>query len=274
MTTVHVVHQGTQAAERVADSRPVGWVARLGLTARGLVYLLIGVMAIALATGRRKGEVDQKGALQQLLEHSFGTALVIAMVIGFAAYALWRLSEACFGVTGEGKAVGPRIQSLTRGIVYLILAASGLALLRGSHSSQAGQQRELTARVMQHTGGRLIIGVVGVVIVCVGLALAWEGLRLRFMRYFPAGELTARTRRAVGTLGWFGNISRGCVFAVIGVLVVIAAVRHQPGKAGGLDSALRTLRDGPNGTWILGSIAIGLVAFGLYGLCEARYRRV
>lgn len=274
MTAVSVAQQGAQAVERAADSRPVGWMARVGLTARGLVYLLIGVMAIALATGRRRGEVDQKGALQQLLQHSYGTVLVIAIVAGFAGYALWRLTEACFGVAGEGKKVGPRVQSLTRGVLYLVLAASGVALLRGSHNTQAGQQRELTARVMQHTGGRWIIGVVGVVIVCVGLALAWEGLRLRFMRYFPAGALTARTRRVVGTLGWFGNISRGCVFTVIGALVLIAAVRHQPSKAGGLDSALRTLRDGPNGTWILGAIAVGLVAFGLYGLCEARYRRV
>jgi hypothetical protein len=161
-----------------------------------------------------------------------------------------------------------------RGLVYAGLAFTGYALLHGSSSSQAGQQREMTARVMQHTGGRWLVGTVGVVIAVVGLALAWEGLRLKFMRYFPAGALRPGTRRLVEVLGWVGNIARGLVFAVVGTLVVIAAVRYQPSKAGGLDAALKTLRDRNDGQVILLAIAVGLMAFGVYGLFEARYRRV
>ena len=273
MTTVDVVHRGANAGHRAADSRPVGWLARAGLTARGLVYLLMGMLTVGVASGRRT-EVDQKGALQQLLVRPYGTTLVAAMAVGFAGYAFWRLTEAAFGVTGEGRAVGPRIQSLARGLIYLGLALSAVALLRGSHSSQAGQQREVTARVMQHAGGRVLVTGVGVVVACVGLALAWEGVRLRFMRYFPAGALGNGTRRLAAVLGWFGNIARGLVFAVVGALVIVAAVRHQPSKAGGLDTALKTLRDGPHGLAILAGIAAGLIAFGLYGLLEARLRRV
>ena len=267
------MQRGADQIERAVNSRPVGWVARAGLTARGIVYLLLGLLTLALAQGRH-AEVGQKGALKQLLTHPYGKVLVVAMVVGFAGYAFWRLSEAAFGVTGEGKAKGPRIQSLVRGLVYAGLAFTGVALLRGSSQSQAGQQRELTAQVIHHTGGRWLVGTVGVVIAIVGLALAWEGLRLRFMRYFPAGALSPGTRRLVSVLGWVGNIARGLVFAVIGTLVVIAAVRFEPSKAGGLDEALKTLRDRNDGSLILLVVAVGFMAFGVYGLFEARYRRV
>jgi hypothetical protein len=257
----------------VADSRPVGWVARVGLTARGLVYVLIGVLALTVARGGHK-EVDQKGALQQVLTHSYGSVLVGAMAAGFAAYALWRLSEAAFGVTGEGRAVGPRIQSLVRGLIYAALAVSAVSLLQGSHSSQAGQQSEITARVMHHSGGRWLVGLVGLAIAAAGLILAWQGVRLRFMKYFPAGALKPRVRALVRALGGFGTVARGLVFAVVGVLVVVAAERFEPSKAGGLDEALKTLRDRSYGQLILTVIALGLIAFGMYGLLEARYRRV
>jgi hypothetical protein len=256
-----------------ADSRPVGWAARAGLTARGLVYVLIGLLALTIARGGR-GEADQKGALEQVLARPYGAVLVGAMAAGFAAYALWRLSEALTGVAGEGRAMGPRIQSFVRGLIYAGLAASAVSLLMGSRGSQAGQQREFTARVMHHTDGRWVVGAVGVIIAIAGLVLAWQGLRLRFMKYFPAGALSPHIRALVRLLGRFGNIARGLVFLVVGVLVVVAAVRFEPSKAGGLDEALKTLRDRSYGQLILTVIAVGLMAFGAYGLLEARYRRV
>ena len=251
----------------------MGWIARVGLTARGVVYLLVGLLALAVANGRHS-EVDQKGALQQVLAHPYGVVLVLLVAVGLYAYALWRLSEAAFGVTGEKPGAGPRVASLVRGIIYLILAFSVTGLLLGNSGSQASQQKELTARVMHHTGGRLLVAIVGVAIAVTGLYLAWQGLRLSFMRYFPEGPVSPAARRTIRILGAIGNVARGLVFALVGFLVVVAAVRFEPNKAGGLDEALKTLRDQPYGPYLLAVTAIGLVAFGLYGLCEARFRRV
>jgi Domain of Unknown Function (DUF1206) len=267
------VEDAANHARATAQSRPVDWAARAGLTARGVVYLLIGLLALSVARGGR-GEVDQKGALEQVIRHPYGSVIVGAMAVGFAGYALWRLSEAAFGVTGEAPGAAPRLQSLVRGLVYATLAVSAMSLLLGSHSSQAGQQRELTARVMHHTGGRWLVGAVGLAIAVTGLVLAWEGLRLRFLKYFPESALQPGIRKVIRTLGRVGNVARGLVFGLVGVLVVVAAVRFQPSKAGGLDEALKTLRDATYGPLILGVIALGLVAFGAYGLLEARYRRV
>ncbi len=256
-----------------AESRPLGWAARLGLTTRGVVYLLMGLLAVLVARGAAV-QVDQKGALAQLVARPFGGLLVAVMAAGFAGYALWRLSEAAVGVSGEGRRVGPRVQSLVRGLVYAGLAVSAVALLRGSSTSQATQQQTLTARAMEQPGGRWLVAAVGVVILGVGLALVAEGVQLRFMRYFPVGALSPRVRHTVRVLGAVGTVARGLVFALTGGLVVAAAWTYEPAKASGLDGALKTLRDQPFGPLLLTLAGAGLVAFGMYGLAEARYRRV
>jgi hypothetical protein len=268
-----MINEAKSTARRAADARPMGWAARLGLVARGLVYLLVGLLAWSVARGANH-ELDQKGALAQVLDHPYGRVLVVLIAIGLYGYALWRLSEAAFGVTGEPPGAGPRIASLVRGIVYLALAVTATSLLRGSNTSQASQQQEITARIMHHTGGRWLIGIVGIAIALTGLYLAWQGLRLKFMRYFPEGPTSPSARKVIRVLGAIGNVARGLVFTLVGFLVLMAAVRYEPQKARGLDGALKTLRDQPYGPYLLGAVALGLVAFGLYGLAEAKYRRV
>ena len=111
----------TVSVRQAARGDAMAVLARWGLAARAAIYLLIGVLAIALATGSRRGETDQRGAMQELTRHTGGTALVWIIGIGLAGYALWRLSEAAFGVVGEGKKAGPRVQSLARAIIYVVL---------------------------------------------------------------------------------------------------------------------------------------------------------
>ncbi len=261
------------ATKEGVDSRPIDWAARLGLTARGVVYLLLGLLAVLVARGAR-AEVDQKGVLEQVIARPFGGAVVALLALGFACYSLWRLSEAVFGVTGEKPGPGPRIKSLVRGLVYGFLAVTAVALLFGSKSSQATQQKTLTAQVMAHPGGRWVVALVGAIVVVVGITLVVEGLRLTFMRYFPAGSMSAGLRSAIRQLGRIGTVARGLVFALAGALVVSAAWTYQPAKAGGLDAALKTLREQSYGPVLLGVAGVGLMIFGVYGLAEARYRRV
>ena len=127
----------------------------------------------------------------------------------------------------------------------------------------------MTATVMHHPGGRWLVGIVGLVIVIVGLVLVFEGIRRKFLKYLELSQLSPRTRRLVERLGMIGTAARGAVFALAGVLVVEAAVTYQPAKAGGIDKALLTLRNQPFGESLLILAALGLIIFGIYGLCEA-----
>jgi Domain of Unknown Function (DUF1206) len=249
-------------------------LARAGLVARGIIYILVGWIAVLVALGHGSHEADQQGALQYLAGKPYGLVSLWLLGIGFAAYALWRLSEAAFGVAGDGKRAGPRLRSLARAVIYGGLSYLTFQVLSGTQGSQSGQQQDVTARVMQHPGGRWLVGIVGLVIIIVGLVLVMEGVRRKFMKYLRTSQMRPRTRRVVELLGVTGTIARGVVVALVGVGVVDAAVSYNSAASGGIDKALLGLRNQPVGPALLMLVALGLVIFGIYGLCEARWRRV
>jgi Domain of Unknown Function (DUF1206) len=261
-------------ARRAANSPAVHALARAGLVARGIIYVLIGWVAILIAAGHSSREADQEGALQLLAGKPYGMVSLWLLGIGFVGYALWRFSEAAFGVTGEGNGARPRLKSLVRGLVYAGFAYLTFQVISGAHSSQAGRQQDVTASVMRHAGGRWLVGIVGLIVVIAGVALVAQGIRRKFMRYLETSRMSPRARRIVEWLGAIGTTARGVVFALAGALVIDAAVTYSPSKAGGVDKALLTLRDQPFGQFLLGLAAVGLIIFGIYGLCEARWRRV
>jgi uncharacterized protein DUF1206 len=262
-------------ARRASDSPVARALARAGLAARGVLYILIGCVAILVAAGQSSQQADQQGALQLLASQPYGLVSLWLLGIGFAGYALWRLSEAAFGVTGEGNGAGARLKSLVRALIYAFFAYLTFKLISGAGGgSQTARQQDLTATVMHHSGGRWLVGIVGLIIVIAGLVLVFEGVRRKFMKYLQLSQLSYRTRRIVEWLGVIGTAARGVVFALAGVLVIEAAVTYQPSKAGGIDKALLTLRNQPFGEFLLILAALGLIVFGVYGLCEARWRKV
>jgi Domain of Unknown Function (DUF1206) len=263
----------TGTARDASNSRPARVLARAGLTARGILYILMGWVAILVAFGHSKHQADQQGALQLLARQPFGLVLLWLIGIGFAAYALWRLSEAAFGATGDGRKAGPRLRSLGRAIVYAALAALTFQVISHSSGNETKKQQDLSATLMHHSvGGQVLVGVIGAAIAVAGVVLVIEGFRRKFMEYM--GLMGTRTRRVVERLGVVGTAVRGVVIALVGILVIDAAVTYNPSKAGGVDKALLTLRNQPFGEVLVILAGLGLIVFGIYGLCEARWRRV
>jgi hypothetical protein len=249
-------------------------LARFGLAVRGFVYVVIGWLAVQIALGHGSQEANQRGALATVGQHSGGKVLLWVLGFGFAAYALWRLSEAAFGTAAEGRKPGPRVQSLVRGIVYATFAVTTFSFIAGtSKQTQSQQQETITAKLMKHTYGRWLVGLVGAIVVVIGLGMVAEGLRRKFEKQLRMNELHGATRTVVLRLGMIGTTARGVVFAVAGALVVEAAVNYDPTKSTGLDGALRTLANRSYGPWLLGVLAVGLIAFGVYGLAAARFAK-
>jgi hypothetical protein len=263
-----------RTARRASNSPAAHFLARAGLTARGVIYILIGLVAVLVALGQSKHEADQLGALQLLAGKSYGLVALWLLGIGFAAYALWRLSEAAFGVTGEGSGAGPRLKSLGRAIVYAAFSYLTFTVIHGKAQSQSRRQQDITATAMKHTDGRVLVGLIGAAVIIAGIVLVMEGIRKKFMKYLQTGQMSARTRRVVKILGMTGTIARGVVFGLAGVGVVAAAITHKASDSGGIDKALLTLRNQPFGEFLMLLAALGLVIFGVYGLCEARWRKV
>lgn len=168
--------------------------------------------------------------------------------------------------------VSARLKSAARGIAYLGLTFTAVSALRGSAQTQASQQTSWTARSMTFTGGRVLVALVGLLVIAVGAAMVVEGVRLKFMRYFTA--VPPSVHDLIVHLGRIGTVGRGLVFMVIGGLFVSAAWTLDPHQAGGMDVAFRTLLQQPFGRTLAIAAALALMAFGVYGLAEARYRRV
>src|SRR5580658_7476571 len=161
----------TRRARRASRSPAAHILARAGLTARGVIYLLIGWVAVLVALGHSSQEADQQGALQLLAGKPYGLVSLWLLGIGFAAYALWRLSEAAFGVTGEPSGAGPRLKSLGRAVIYAGFSYLAFTVISGSDRSQSRQQQDFTATAMHHPAGRVVVGVVGRAVVICGIVL-------------------------------------------------------------------------------------------------------
>jgi hypothetical protein len=275
---VSVTKQARTAGRRAAHSTSLKVAARAGFVARGVIYLLIGIIALQVALGHG-GQADRGGALAEIAAKGYGTILLWLLVVGFAGLALWRFSEAAFGAVGpDGHEAGERLKSLARGLLYSFFFVSTLQLVTGTSSSATAngnsQSKALTARIMTHGGGRLLIGVVGLVVLAIGVLLAREGWTKEFLKRMNLAGAPAGTRSLVEKLGVLGGVARGAVTAMAGVFLIIAAARFSPSKAEGIDGALRAFAHTPLGPFLLVLVAGGLVAFGLFSWCEARWRAV
>jgi hypothetical protein len=253
------------------------WLARAGLAARGTMYVLVGIIAIQIAVEGSQQQADRVGAVRLAAQTPLGSVVLWLLVIGFAGMTLWRLSEAAWGSSEPGgRKAGHRLASLARGVFYGIVTFGILkyALGTGAPSSSNQQSQDLTAAALQHHGGQLIVAVAGMVIAAAGLVVMYRAWKREFRKHLRLGAASATTRKTVTRLGQIGGIARGLVFGTVGVFLVVAALQANPQQAKGIDSALRALAHTPLGPWLLVVVALGLMTFGVYSWCEARWRAV
>ncbi|MFI6583789.1 DUF1206 domain-containing protein [Embleya sp. NPDC050493] len=273
------------AGRQAADSKVMVGLARAGLAARGLLYIIVGAIAVQIAFGDKNQEADRGGAVEEIGNKPFGEAMLWVLVVALIGMCLWRLVEAAFGQAApDGDKVGKRLMSLGRAIFYGFVVASLIRTLTASDSGggkgqdQGGSSnktsKDLTAKALDWPGGRYLVGLAGLVLIGFGIGMAVRYALRKFREKLNTGEMSPLQRRVVDLLGMIGGVSRGVVFAAAGVFVLVAAVKFDPKRAKGVDETLRSFADTPMGPALLVVIALGLVVFGLYSFCEARWRRV
>ncbi|MFF8449771.1 DUF1206 domain-containing protein [Streptomyces leeuwenhoekii] len=283
MNTWTPVRTGRSRARQAANGSVAEGAARAGLAARGVIYLLVGMLALQIAFGEGKRQADRGGALAELADRPFGAVLLWALGIGLVGMALWRLSEALFGAVGpDGRKAKKRLASAARCVFYTFVAYSVLAFAANPGGGTGGgagggsdrQSRDVTARVLEVPAGQWAVGAAGAAIVVAGVVIGVQALRRSYHRKLKLGELSPWARRLVDVTGVGGGVARGLVFAAAGVFAVRAAVDYQPDEAKGLDDTLRSFAGTPLGPWLLVCVALGLVLFGVFSFALARWRRV
>jgi hypothetical protein len=260
--------------ENVARAPQFEWLARAGLAARGVVYAVIGILALKLALGDGGKATNQQGALKTIADRPFGKTLLVLVAIGLAGYAIWRLVRAAIGHGPEqSDDTQDRIAGLASGIAYAILCVTAVKILIGAGTG-SGTPKEATGGVLDWTGGPLLVGVAGVALIGVAGYQAYKGLKKKFLENSKTEQMSGKVQRVFTALGVFGHVARAVVFTLIGYGLIKAAIDYDPDKAVGLDGALLKLANASYGPWLLGIVAAGLIGFAAYSVADARYRRV
>ncbi len=267
----HAVRDGS---EKVVQSTGFEWLSRAGFVARGLIYGIIGVLALRLAVGQGGRTTNQQGALHTVAHQPLGKVLLTLLAVGLGGYALWRFARAALGHGPEGTdSKMDRVTALASGIVYsafFIVAVRILTGTKGSKSTPTTASRD----VLGWPAGAWVVGAVGLIVIGVGLYQGYRGITKEFLDDSKTEQMSARAKRWIGALGLIGHLSRMVVFTLVGIFLAKAAIDYNPRAAIGLDGALAKLQHNSLGPLLLGIVALGLIAFALYSFSDARYRRI
>lgn len=274
-----------QAEQTVRSAVRNPWVerlARFGYAARGVVYAVIGLLAVQTAYSGHGSqnlarEATPQGALQRIAEQS--RLLLVLVAIGLAGYALWRFVQGGLDTENKGsdpKGLVTRGSMVASGIVYagLAIAAARLASGHGGNGGGSGGSQSFTADLMTKPFGRWLVVLAGIAVIVSGGYQLYDAWAKKFRQRLKLQEMSAEEERLATRTGQAGLAARGVVFLLSGWFLIQAGLRFDPSEAQGLGGALETLARQPSGPWLLGLVALGLLAYGAYSFLQARYRRI
>ncbi len=267
------------------DRSAVDWIAhvtRIGWLAKGFVFVVIGGIAVRVAIAGGRGDsvdrsrparsADQRGALRAISDTPIGSLLLIVLAAGLAVFAVWKVTQAVIPSSADRDVLGAlrRIGWAGLGVFYGALGIAAWNLGRGERPSDEQSTAELTARLMGAPGGRLLVGVVAVIVAAVAAFHVRKGVRYEFVDDLDTDDLSTRTERWIGRAGVAGFVARAIVLGVAAWFLLRSAIRFDPSEAVGLDGALRELAAADLGRGVLLAVGLGLAIAGCYDMATFR----
>lgn len=266
------------ASKTKRQVRPwVEGLARAGYVARGLVYIVIGVLAFLSALSAGGQTTNSRGALHTIAGQPFGRILLGLVAIGLLGYALWRWVEAGFDPENKGsdaKGVLQRLGSVLSGVAYAGLSLTAFRIVIGATGGKSSSQQDWTARLLSQPLGQWLVVLIGAVVIGLGINAFSKAVSAKFREKLKTGEMSALENTWITRAGRAGYGARGIVWMMIGWFAIQAGRHSDASETRSLPQTLDTLAAQPYGPWLLGAVAAGLVAYGLYALAEARYRKI
>lgn len=267
-------------APSAASGRWKEALGRLGLVGKGAVFLLVGILAVRVAVGDTGTDASQTGAVEYVARQPFGRFLLVALTAALFALAIWRLLEVVTGDPVEGDDAKSRLKYGVAGLLYLGLASSALTITlanwgkdtgggAGGAGGGGGGQERAAGQVLDWPGGRWLVALGGALVI----AFALYTVKKHVLDKEFVERITEPGDGWVAHLGQAGYAARAVVYSIVGVFLVQAAIAYDPDEAKGLSESLRSLADSSWGQVVLWAVALGLIAFGVFTLAEARYRR-
>lgn len=274
MTVATLLHRNTPTEATTTDV-----LVRLGRTAlvtQGLLYGIVGLLAIKLASGDEGATPSQKGAIASVARQPFGRVLLVALAVGLGAHAAWRLALAIRGEPGhdeDGGSVAKRAANAARALLYASFTLAAIQILTRTSGQDDSAPRRSTAVVLGWPGGRVLVVGAGL---CVAGAAVWnlrKAVTRTFLDNLDLGRLDDRPRRIVEVVGVIGYLARAGAFGLVAWFLVQAGLDADAGETKGLDDSLRALVAGDHGPLLLALLAGGLVLFGAFRVVDGCYRK-
>lgn len=261
---------------------PPAWIknmARFGLTAKGVVYCLVGILAFMAAFelgGKSEEGSDKTGVFQFILEQSYGRILLAIVAFGLLCYTVWRFLQAIKDTENKGdkpKGIGIRIRYAFSGLVYGALAYYAANLVLGNGGGSGGDSRETLSReLLQQPFGQWLVGIVAVGTALAGIHQIYLALSDKYKKHVQSAGLKHEAETMMIRAGKIGYIARGIVWLIIAYMFLKAALSSNPNKAGGSGSAFEFLENSSYGSYLLGAVAIGLIFYGVFMFMRAKYQ--
>jgi hypothetical protein len=264
--------------QKATDSPVMEVLTRLGYGVRGFIYIMVGLLAAQVALGKGGALASPQGAIAVIGKQPFGLILLWVVLVGVISYSIWGLVRAVFDPLHKGNDMNgllTRFGFVSSALGYAFLAYTTYGYIKGhSQSANGSQSQKLIASMMAMPMGRWVVGILGLIVLGVGLYQIYLGFTSGFDRQFQTYALSPKEIKLTTQIGRFGTSARGVVFAVVGILISLAAYQANPGQPIGMDAALATLLEQPYGIWLLGIVAAGLMAFGFYSMLSAAWFRL
>ena len=265
------------SAQLRSASNGIVLLARAGYAAKGIVYIVIGWLAAKAAVGRGGGTTDPRGAVRIIGDGPFGKLALVVIGVGLLGYMVWRLVSAATDAERNGNdptSLAKRVGEALRGAAYGTLGIFALKELTRSPSRGGNATRHWTARLLDLPFGRFLVMAVGLGVIGYAFYQLYRAGTDKMKKHLDLAEAGEPQATWIVRAGRFGIGARAVVFIMIGVLLLRAAARHNAGEAGGIKQGLAALAAEPYGRYVYVAVALGFVAYGLFQVATARYRRI
>ena len=252
-------------------------IAKAGLTAKGIVYLVLGTLAFMAAFelgGQSTSDTTSSGVFSSVKEWPAGLFLLIILGAGLVCYTVWRFIQA-FTLQEEDdkKRWAKRVRYIASGLAYLSLAFSALQLILYNEQDNGDKNQYWAAEVLSKPFGQWLLGLGALVMAGTGIYQVWYGLSEHYKKHVQKQSLQSTITATLSRAGKIGYVARGIVWLLISYLLLKAALDSNPGEAGDTGKAFQFLEGWSAGSFLLGGLGLGLVAYGIFNFVRARYER-
>lgn len=269
----------TTSARQAGSSSTARTVVLVGWAAKGVVYLALAYLVLQTAFGSSTQEASTTGALQKIAQTAPGSITLVVLGLGLLAFAVGRVLEVTTlarpQIEAKDKAVAAVLALVYASLALTAFSIAGLAGGPGSGGSGGGStEQQSSSLLLGLPGGRYLVGLIGLGVIALGVYSVYKGVQQQFLPTLRTGEMSSTVRAAVGKLGTAAYVTKGAIFALLGIFFLQSAITYDPSKARGLDAALAEVAQQTGGRIALVLVAVGLLAYALFAFVESRYRAV